>query len=304
MKKSLIVFILLTVCLVQITAGTGELEFALFKRTVSPVMKWGENGILTVPKATTVGRTNAYVGLFGQQAGSIFFEGKLLDLYLTSATIMAGSSADVELGYTRRQLIWEDFYFTDMTMDTFHLKTRILDFGANLLPEIAVGMNGVSLVDNTFTNKKDILFNPYLVATSNLSLIPDFLELSVTVLAETIMSEGEFGLPQFSIGADVKLLNFLYAFSEVQGIQVNLDEIDELNDLASTNNEMVNIGVKLKLGWFSAGVGMFNIIRETAEDTGDLTENVTSSTFNLDSAKYMGSVVFEIPLGNMSSKEM
>jgi len=296
MKKSLIVFILLTVCLVQIAAGTGELEFALFKRTVSPVMKWGENGILTVPKATTVGRTNAYVGLFGQQAGTIEYAGKPMELYLTSATLMVGSSSDVELGYTRRQLIWEDLYFTDMAMDTFHLKTRVLDFGSNLLPEVAVGMNGVSLVDNTFTNKKDILFNPYVVATSNLALLPDLLELSVTALAETIMSEGEFGVPQFSVGADLKLLDMFYVFGEAQGIQVDLEALN----LKKQTEQMINIGAKLKLGWLSAGVGMFNIIGNLIEADYSSGENFTEG-FDLENVKYMANVVFEVPLGDISS---
>lgn len=297
-RKLLVFFVLFLLCFGQLFAASGDLEFALFKRTVSPVMKWGENGVLTVPKATTVGRTNTYVGIFGQQAGSI----NGMDLYLTSLTAMAGSSEDVELGYTRRQLIWEDFYFTDMAMDTFHLKARILDFNQDLIPEVAVGMNGVSLVDNSFSNTKDILFNPYLVATSNLRIIPDFLELSVTALAETIMSEGEFGKPQFSIGADVQLLNFLYAFGEMQGLQVDLENFD----LSKTSNEMVNVGAKVKFGWVSVGVGMFNIIRVTDTESEDssVADNITESTFDLDNAKYMASVIVEIPLGQITgSKE-
>lgn len=297
-RKLLVCVVLLLLCVSTIYAESGELEFALFKRTVSPVMKWGENGVLTVPKATTVGRTNTYIGLFGQQAGTI----NDMDLYLTSLTAMAGSSEDVELGYTRRQLIWEDFYFTDMAMDTFHLKARILDFNQDLIPEIAVGMNGVSLVDNSFSNTKDILFNPYLVATSNLKIIPDFFEISVTALAETIMSEGEFGKPQFSIGADVQLMNFLYAFGEMQGLQVDLENFD----LSKSSNEMVNIGAKVKLGWVSFGAGMFNIIRvtETDSENSSVSDNISESTFNLDNAKYMASVIVEIPLGRATgSKE-
>ncbi|MGM0432563.1 MAG: hypothetical protein ACQEQU_07615 [Spirochaetota bacterium] len=297
-RKLLIWVVLLLLCVSSVFAESGELEFALFKRTVSPVMKWGENGVLTVPKATTVGRTNTYIGLFGQQAGTI----NDMDLYLTSLTAMAGSSEDVELGYTRRQLIWEDLFFTDMAMDTFHLKARILDFNQDLIPEVAVGMNGVSLVDNSFSNTKDILFNPYLVATSNLKIIPDFFEISITALAETIMSEGEFGKPQFSIGADAQLLNFLYVFGELQGLQVDLENID----LSKTTNEMVNVGARLKLGWVSIGAGMFNIIRETETDSEDssISSNISESTFNLDNARYMASVIVEIPLGQITgSKE-
>ncbi len=158
-RRLLILAVLFLLRLSLLYAAEDELEFALFKRTVSPVMMWGENGVLTVPKATTVGKGIAYAGVFGQQAGRL----NGLDLYLTSATAMIGTSSDVELGYTRRQLIWEDLYFTDMAMDTFHLKARVLDFGEDVMPSVAVGMNGVSLVDNSFTQSSDILFNPYVV---------------------------------------------------------------------------------------------------------------------------------------------
>ncbi len=286
-RRILFFLVLFLLCFSLIFAGEGELEFALFKRTVAPVMMWGENGVLTIPKASTIGRLNSYVGMFGQQAGQL----NGLDLYLTSLTVMVGSSEDVELGYTRRQLIWEDFYFTDMAMDTIHLKTRVLDFGEDVMPSVSVGMNGVSLVDNTFTNENDILFNPYVVATSYISILPDFLELTVTAMAETIMSAGEFGMPLFSLGVDAHLMHMLYVFGEIQGVQVDLENFD----LTQSTNEMINIGARLKLGWISVGVGMFNIIRGTSEGE-DLIDNITSSTFNLDSAKYMATVVVEVPL--------
>ncbi len=284
-KKLLVFLILFLVCLGQAVAEADELEFALFKRTVSPVMKWGENGVLTIPKATTVGRTNIYFGLLGQEAGIL----NNRTIYLTSATVMAGSSEDVEIGYTRRQIITDDFYFIDFAMDTFHLKARILDFGDNtILPSVAVGMNGVSMVDNAFNNTKDILFNPYIVATSTVKVIDRFLEFSFTALAETIMTDGEFGDPQFSIGADVNLMNFLFAFGELQGF--NPEE---------PNREVINIGAKVRLGWITAGLGMFNIIRDTEDDSGNLMDNYTSSTFDLENANYIGSVVVTVPLGKL-----
>ncbi len=282
-KKLLIFTVMLLLCLGQLIASTEELEFALFKRTVSPVMKWGENGVLTIPKATTIGRTNVYVGAMGQEAGML----NNLNLYLTSATLMAGSSEDVEIGYTRRQLIWEDFYFTDIAMDTFHLKTRVLDFGANLLPQVALGVNGVSLVDNAFTDKRDILFNPYIAATSKISLLGKFLEISVTGVAETITNQGEFGPMQVSLGADANLLSFLYVFGELQGF-----------NMEKPNQEVINIGAKARLGWISAGVGMFNIMREK-DVTEDIVENIMSSTFDLENANYMASVIVQVPFGKL-----
>ncbi|MBL7006040.1 MAG: hypothetical protein ISR78_03040 [Spirochaetia bacterium] len=286
-KKLLIGLILVLLCFSTLFASDEALEFALFKRTVAPVMKWGENGVLTIPKASPIGRLKTYVGIFGQQAG--YLNG--LNLYLTSATVMVGSSADVELGYTRRQLIWEDFYFTDMAMDTIHLKTRVLDFGKDVMPSVSVGMNGVSLVDNTFTNQNDILFNPYVVATSYIEILPNILELDITVMAETIMSDGKFGIPQFSLGADAHLFNMFYVFGEMQGLQVDLANFD----ITKSTNEMVNIGAKVKIGWVSVGLGMFNIVRDTTEGE-DIIDNISSSTFNIESAKYMASVVVEVPL--------
>jgi hypothetical protein len=297
-RKLLVLLVLFLLCFTQLFAASDELDFALFKRNIAPVMKWGENGVLMVPKATTVGRTNTYLGLMGQQVGQL----QGIDLYLTSLSAIAGTSEDVELGYTRRQIIWEDLYYTDFSMDTFHLKARVLDFNQDLIPEVAVGVNGVSLVDNSFENTKDILFNPYLVATSNLRIIPDFLELSITAVGETIMSGSDFGKPQFSLGADVQLLDFLYAFGEVQGVQVDLENFN----IADSSNEMINIGARAKLGWVSVGAGMFNIIRGTnaAEEDQSLVGNIESSTFNLDNAFYMASVIVEIPLGQITgSKE-
>lgn len=289
-RRLLFILILFLLCLSTVFATEGEQEFALFKRTVAPVMKWGENGVLTIPKASTIGRLNTYVGVFGQQAG--YLQG--LDLYLTSATVMVGTSEDVELGYTRRQLIWEDLYFTDMAMDTIHLKTRVLDFDEDVMPSISIGMNGVSLVDNTFTNQNNILFNPYVVATSYISILPDIFEVTISAVAETIMNDGKFGLPQFSIGADAQLLDMFYVFGEVQGIQVDLESFD----LSQSMNEVINIGAKVKFGWISVGVGMFNIIRNTENEGEDIINNIWDSSFDLESANYMASIVVDVPVSS------
>ena len=283
-KKLLLLAIALLLCIGGASAQTAETEFALFKRTVAPVMKWGENGLITVPKATTLGKANFFVGIQGQKAGEL--EG--LGLYLTSASILAGTSDDVELGYTRRQLIWEDLYFTNLSMDTFHLKTRFLNFGKYLIPQLALGVNAVSLVDNKFENRNDILFNPYLVATSTLPIFSEKLGLiSVTALAETIMNENALGTIQFSGGVDANLFGFLYAAAEIQGFNPT-----------TPNNEVVNLGAKVKLGIFSAGVGVVNIIR-TKDTTGDLLQNAESSEFNLENMEWVATLAVDIPLGNM-----
>ncbi len=130
-----------------------------------------------------------------------------------------------------------------------------------------------------------------MVATSYIEILPNILELDITVMAETIMSDGKFGIPQFSLGADAHLFNMFYVFGEMQGLQVDLANFD----ITKSTNEMVNIGAKVKIGWVSVGLGMFNIVRDTTEGE-DIIDNISSSTFNIESAKYMASVVVEVPL--------
>ena len=218
----------------------------------------------------------------GQQAGTI--EG--LDLYLTSVSLMAGTSDDVEFGYTRRQLIWEDLYFSNLSMDTFHLKARFLNFGDYLIPQAAIGVNAVSLVDNKFTDRNDILFNPYLAVTSTIPLFTSKILLSVTAVAETIMNENQLGKYQFSGGADINLFNFLYGFAEVQGFDPN----------ALVAEQVVNAGVKLRLGPLSAGIGMFNMSLTPGEG-GNVIDQYASSLLDLANANYMATVAFDIKLG-------
>jgi len=280
-KRFLLLAVALLLCIGSAVAQTEDAEFALFKRTVAPVMRWGENGIMTVPKATTLGKANFFAGAMGQQAGTI--EG--LGLYLTSATLMAGTSDDVELGYTRRQLIWEDLYFTNISMDTFHLKARFLNFGDYFLPQAAIGVNAVSLVDNKFEDRNDILFNPYLTVTSTIPLLTTKMLLSVTAVAETIMNENQLGTYMFSGGADLNLFNFLYGFAELQGFNPNLD-----------SNEVLNVGVKLRLGPLSVGAGMFNIGVQTGEGD-NLVDEYASSMLDMGNANYMATIAFDINLG-------
>jgi hypothetical protein len=287
MKKRLLVITALVLCVGIAAAQSADREFALFKRTVAPVMRWGENGILTVPKATTLGKANFFIGIMGQQAGTI--DG--LDLYLTSASLMAGTSDDVELGYTRRQLIWEDFYLTNLSMDTFHLKARFLNLANYLLPQAAIGVNAVSLVDNKFEDRNDILFNPYLAVTSTIPIFTPKILFSVTAVAETIMNENQLGRYQLSGGADLSLFDFLYGFAELQGFNPKED-----------SNEVLNIGVKLRFGFVSLGLGMFNISVQTGE-TDNLWDQYASSLLDLQNANYMATLAFDIRLGNKAKAE-
>ncbi|MCE1195352.1 hypothetical protein LWX53_02495 [bacterium] len=280
-RKFVLLAVAVILCIGSVAAQAGDTEFALFKRTIAPVMRWGENGILTVPKATTLGKGNFFVGAMGQQAGTI--EG--LDLYLTSVSLMAGTSDDVEFGYTRRQLIWEDLYFSNLSMDTFHMKARFLNIADYLIPQAAIGVNAVSLVDNKFEDRNDILFNPYLAVTSTIPLFTSKILFSVTAVAETIMNKDQLGKYQFSGGADLNLFNFLYGFAEIQGFDPNI-----------VNSQILNAGLKLRLGPLSAGIGMFNM-KLTPGEGDNVIDQYASSLLDLANANYMATVAFDIKLG-------
>jgi len=256
-------------------AETRDSEFALFKRSISPVYNWGENGLITVPKATPLGTGNIHFGASVQDSGKI--EGD--NLYLTAASIMIGTSSDVEFGYTKRQFIWDDGDKTDLDMDTYHFKARIFHIADSFIPQVALGINAVSLNDNEFTKEDDILFNPYLCATVNIPLIPEKFVLSATGVVENLYNEGKSSNAFFSAGADLAIFNTVYLLAEVQGL--NKDKEDPI----------YNFGVKLKSGWFSFGVTMFNAIQNevTADDDLD----------NEDSTYYMGYASIEIPLGKI-----
>ena len=70
-KRFPLLALALLLCIGSAVAQTEDAEFALFKRTIAPVMRWGENGIMTVPKATTLGKANFFIGVMGQQAGTL-----------------------------------------------------------------------------------------------------------------------------------------------------------------------------------------------------------------------------------------
>jgi hypothetical protein len=291
MKKRLLLVVSgLILCAGILFAQADDNQFALFKRTIAPVMRWGENGILTVPKATTLGRANFFIGAMGQKAGVLLGD----DLYLTSASAMAGTSDDVEIGYTRRQLIWytnaenfiDRFWFSNLSMDTFHMKARFLNLADYFIPQAAIGINAVSLRDNSFTDRNSILFNPYLTVTSNIPIFTPKILLSVTAVAETIMNQDALGQYQFSGGVDLNLFNFLYGFAEVQGFDPN----------ALVANQVVNAGVKLRLGFLSAGVGLFNI-KVTPGEGNNIVDQYASSVFDLENASYMATVAIDIKLG-------
>jgi hypothetical protein len=99
------------------------------------------------------------------------------------------------------------------------------------------------------------------------------------------MNKDQLGKYQFSGGADLNLFNFLYGFAEIQGFDPN-----------SVKSEVLNVGVKLRLGFLSAGLGMFNISLTPGEGS-NIIDQYASSLLDLANANYMATVAFDIRLG-------
>ena len=105
------------------------------------------------------------------------------------------------------------------------------------------------------------------------------------------MNENQLGRYQFSGGADLNLFNFLYGFAELQGFNPKED-----------SNEVLNVGLKLRLGFVSLGLGMFNISVQTGE-TDNLWDQYASSLLDLQNANYMATLAFDIRLGKKAQAE-
>ncbi len=258
---------------INVYAETVASEFSLFKRITSPAMNWGENGLMLVPKAQPIGKGDVNIAFTSVDSGQIQGE----KLYLTTGTLMIGTSEDVEVGLSKRTFIWENGDRTDVEMDSFHLKARVLSLTEFYTPQIAVGVNGSSIAANSFDNQKDILYSPYVVMTIPIRVFTDNFLVSLTGVAEKIYNDGESTDTIFSAGADMVLFKTVYLMAEAQGI--GQEEEDPV----------INIGGKVKYGWFSIGAGLFNIAQNKIKD-GDVGAEENKEQY------WMASVSMEVPL--------
>jgi len=258
-----------------VTAETATNEFAMFKRTISPAWLWGENGELTIPKATPIGKYNFYAAMSGQDAGQIQGE----KLYNTNTSFVFGTSDDAEIGYTKRQLYWANGDRTDLKSDVFHIKARVLNLAESFIPQLSVGVIGMSLKDNQFTSTSEILFNPFAAATINVPLFSEHHVLSITATAETLYADGESTDTFYNAGADLSLFDRkLIIAVEQQGIG------------KTDSKSIMNAGVKLKLWDFlSLGAGKFNMSKSAVDKTISQANSYT-----------MFFVSLELPLGRWS----
>jgi hypothetical protein len=261
---------------VNLYAETIASEFSLFKRVISPSMNWGENGLMIVPKAQPIGKGNVNIGITSVDSGKIQGE----KLYLTTGTLMIGTSDDVEIGISKRTFIWENGDRSDIDMDSFHLKARIFNLTDYYTPQIAVGVNGASIASNDFNDQEDILYNPYVVVTLPIKVFTENFLVSVTGVAERVYNNGEATETVFSAGADMVLYDTLYLMAEAQGLE------------QETEAPIYNIGAKLKYGWFSIGGGIFNISEDKIK-AGEVGTEENKEQY------WMANVNLEIPLLNL-----
>ena len=260
----------------NLNAETVASEFSLFKRVISPSMNWGENGLMLVPKAQTIGKGNVNIGVTSVDSGQIQGD----NLYLTTGTLMIGTSDDVEIGISKRTFIWDTGERSDIEMDSFHLKARVFHLTDYYTPQISIGVNGASVASNDFNNQEDILYNPYIAVTLPIKVVTEDLLLSVTGVAERVYNNGESSETVLSAGADVVLYDTLYLMAEAQGIN------------QETEDPIVNIGAKLKYNWISVGVGLFNISQDKIESANVGAEENKEQY-------WMASLNFNIPLLNL-----
>ncbi len=228
-------------------AETRGIEFALFKKMITPVYKFGENGIITVPKAVPAGKGNVYYAANGQEAGKIQNE----QLYMVTESLIIGSSNDVELGVTKREFVWDTGEKSNIDMDSYHFKARALHIDDDWWPQVAVGLNAVSLSESSPEGEDETLLNPFLAITMNISFADEY-GMSLTGVVEHVEVNGQKTQNFYSGGIDLMLADMFFFMLEAHG----LNKEDE--------DPMINVGMKFKYGWFHLGVVGFNVIARRA----------------------------------------
>lgn len=224
------------------TAQAQEADnFSQFKRTIAPSYLIGRNGLITLPTAHTIGRYNVYLGTTATEAGEIRGE----SLYNTRTSLVVGTSEDVELGYTRNVLIWEDGDRTDLDADVYHFKARVFHLADSLLPQVAIGSLAMSLRENDFDSSSDVLFAPFVVATSVIPL-GERHHVALTGDMEWLYNSGEQTERFFNAGVSLSLFDgALVAAYEQLG--VGRDDFDPIGNLAIQGvwRDMISVGIGL-----------------------------------------------------------
>jgi hypothetical protein len=146
------------------SAATTGLDWAFFKNYMAPAWVWGQNGLITIPIAETLGKGHVALSFNGIDSG------KLQDkqLVYTTASLQIGTSSDVELGYTKKFLVW-NWMRTDIEGETLHLKVKVFDVSESA-PKISLGTIAFALTNKDNYSAKDMFFDVFAVLSQNLSI--------------------------------------------------------------------------------------------------------------------------------------
>lgn len=259
-----------------LSAETKNSEYALFKKMIAPVYKFGENGIITVPKAVPAGVGNVYYGANGQTAGKVQGE----QLYLVTESLMFGTSTDVELGGTKRQFVWGSGEMSTIKSDTFHFKANVLHFPDYIIPQLAIGMNAMSLTQGSDSEENTTLFNTYATTTIEIPF-GEFFKMSITGCMENNYVDGKGTTPFYSMGMDMNFADTLYLFGEYNGMK------------KEDQDPVANAGLKVKLWWFDFGIAGYNLTGNKLSEEEGLEQ---------DEARFVGHFVFQIPFKQLFSE--
>ncbi|HAR63656.1 MAG: hypothetical protein DKM50_00105 [Candidatus Margulisiibacteriota bacterium] len=221
---------------------TSSLDWNLFKKYNSMIFIPNQNGLLTVPIATTIGKGKIAAGLSSLEAGKI----SDTKVYYTNAGILLGTSDDVEIGYSKKALVFSDDYSrTDIEGANLYLKIKLLDWG-DVVPRIAVGLTATSLTNESDLDKYNTFMNAFAVTSIMFDLFAARIGLHAG-LENGFMGDNQ-GDPFFFGGATITLFDFINLCGEYVGANqegedgmVNASAGVKLFDILSINVNQLDL---------------------------------------------------------------
>ena len=170
MKYAVLCLMLITIFLTSAAFAsptTSGLDWAFFKNYMSPAWVWGENGLITIPIADTLGQGHVALSMTGIDAGKLQGE----PMAFSTVSLQVGTSTDVELGYTKKFLLYK-WLRTDIEGETFHMKVKLLDLSElnAFTPKLSLGTIAFALTNKDNYSTKDMFFNIFAVASQNIAV--------------------------------------------------------------------------------------------------------------------------------------
>ena len=86
----------------------------------------------------------------------------------STVSLQVGTSADVEIGYTKKFLLWQ-WKQTDIEGEILHLKVKLLDV-SEYAPKVSLGTVAFALTNKDNYSTKDMFFDVFTVVSQNIYL--------------------------------------------------------------------------------------------------------------------------------------